>query len=78
MAKQYKKKTPKTTPFSHLGVIINWSGVRVCKAEYKGLELEIRGNGMYSRSLYIDGRKAHSSDTIDSLKRYAAEYLKGG
>ena len=77
MASSKANPKPKQEKFEYMGVAIYWAGVRVCKAQYKGLELEIRGNGGYSRSLYIDGRKAHSGETIDALKQYACEYLRG-
>lgn len=72
-----QKTNSKAKPFQHMGVTIYWTGVRVCKAQYKGLDLEIRGNGGVSRSIFIDGRKAHSGESIDDLKRWISEYFKG-
>ena len=72
---KFKKPTAKAQPFTYKGVTVNWYGVRVAKATYKDVALEIRANGTLSRALYIEGRKVHSGETITELKEFVIDYL---
>ncbi|MDB4311816.1 hypothetical protein N9937_00135 [bacterium] len=70
--------TPKTKPFTHRNVTIEWTVGRTPKAEYKELNLEIRGiKGMDSKGLYIDGSKRYNGGSVEDCKQWACEYLKG-